>query len=300
VQTRPPAERPHGRLHLPTGQVLAWAEYGDRRGVPVLYHHGWPGSRLEAWFADATAMALGLRIIAPDRPGFGASTQCNARTFGDWAADAAILLDHLDIDRFATLGVSGGAPYALTCAAALGHRVMHVCIVSGMGPAHGGAALLDFDPVRRLALRLAGRRSPFMRGLLQGAVGPLLARHSDRFVAALARGSHAADRTTLARAEVRSRIAASFREGLCRGAAGAARDLELYAAPWAVPLTDIKAPVDLWHGAADAIIPPRLALHLAAQLPTVTTCLLPGEGHYSVPLGHLDRILGKVAGHLRQ
>ncbi len=279
------------RLRLPSGQMLAWAEYGVGNGFPALYHHGWPGSRLEGHFADAAAAALGLRIIAPDRPGFGASTQCRTRTFSDWAADATALLDHLAIDRFAVVGISGGAPYALACAAMLPERVTHACVVSAMGPLDGSAAVRDFDPVRRLALRLARRRSHLISGLLRGAVGPLLARHADRFVAALARSCAPADRAILARTEVQARIAASFREGLSAGAAGAARDLELYASPWAIPLASIKVPVDLWHGEGDEIVPARVARELVDRLPQVTSRFLPGEGHYSLPLGHLVTIL---------
>ena len=285
---------PHGQLRLPSGQVLAWAEYGDPAGAPVLYHHGWPGSRLEARFAHEHAIALGIRIIAPDRPGYGASTQAPARILGDWAGDAAALLDHLDVGRFAAIGISGGAPYALACAAALPARVASVCIVSAMGPVDGNDALLDFDPVRRLALRLAARRSPLMRGLLQIAVGPLIARHADRFVTSLAQRCAPADRATLARQEVQVQIAASFREGLRPSAAGAARDLELYAAPWGIPLAQVKAPVHLWHGEADRIIPPWLARRLAVALPTAIPRFLPGEGHYSLPLGHLGTILGEI------
>ena len=136
----------HRQLRLPSGQVLAWTEYGDPAGAPVLYHHGWPGSRLEARFAHEPAIALGLRIIAPDRPGYGASTQTSTRTLGDWPADAAALVDHLGVHRFVALGISGGAPYALACAAALPGRVTRVCIVSAMGPVDGNEALRNFDP----------------------------------------------------------------------------------------------------------------------------------------------------------
>jgi pimeloyl-ACP methyl ester carboxylesterase len=274
--------------------MLAWAEYGDPAGAPVLYHHGWPGSRLEGRFTHETAAALRLRIIAPDRPGYGASTQAPARTLADWASDAAALMAHLGVDRFAAVGISGGAPYALACAAALPTRVTRVCLVSAMGPVDGEAALREFDPIRRLSLRLARRRSPVMRGLLRGAVGPLIALNSDRFVATLARRCAPADRETLARQEVQHRIAASFREGLRPGAAGAARDLELYAASWAIGMARIKVPVDLWHGEEDEIIPAWLARELSAQLPTATARFLPGEGHYSLPLGHLARILRAI------
>lgn len=279
------------RIRLPGGQLLAWAEYGDPAGAPVLYHHGWPGSRLEARFAHDAAAALSLRIIAPDRPGYGASTQAPGRTLRDWAGDAAALADFIGADRFAVIGISGGAPYALACAACLRDRVARVCLVSAMGPVDDRSALRDFDPVRRLSLRLAARSSPIVRILLRDAMGPLIARHADRFVAMLAKGCAPADRPVLAPREVQAGIAASFCEGLRQGGAGAARDLELYAAPWGIELDRIAAPVTLWHGEEDRIIPAWLARQLVAQLPAVTPHFLACEGHYSVPLRHLSTIL---------
>jgi pimeloyl-ACP methyl ester carboxylesterase len=291
---RPAEPGPIRQLRLPDGQTLVWAEYGDGSGTPILYHHGWPGSRLEARFTHETALALGLRIIATDRPGYGGSTQRPDRTLCDWVPNASALAGYLGLDRFAVVGISGGAPYALACAAALQDRITRVCIVSPMGPLEAPGALDEFDVVRRLSLYLAGRRSPLMRGLLRGAVGPLIARHADRFVAALAKGAGAADGPSLARAETQAGIAASFREGLRRGAGGAARDLELYASPWGVDFDSITAPVALWHGEDDRIIPPWLARQLAARLPTVTPRFVPGAGHYSLPLEHLTTILGEM------
>lgn len=60
-----------------------------------------------------------LRVIAPDRPGFGLSTFDARRRITDWPADVKALAAHLGITRFAILGGSGGAPYALACARAL-------------------------------------------------------------------------------------------------------------------------------------------------------------------------------------
>ncbi len=285
---------PLGQIRLPTGEVLVWAEYGDRAGAPVLYHHGWPGSHLEARFAHKASEALGLRLIAPDRPGYGGSTQAPQRTLGSWPADAAALADHLRVDRFAVIGISGGAPYALACAACLPDRVTRVCLVSAMGPVGDRSALQEFDPVRQFSLRLAGRRSPIIRSALRSVVGPLIARHADRFVAALAKSSAPPDRPTLSQRDTQMQIAASFREGLRWGGAGAARDLELYAAPWGLPLHCVTAPVDLWHGEEDRIIPVRIARKLAGQLPTVTSRVLHGEGHYSVPINHLTTILRSI------
>ncbi len=63
-------EREH-RLRLADGRTLACLELGDPEGSPVLYFHGYPGSRLEGRLAAGAARRHGLRLIAPDRPGFG-------------------------------------------------------------------------------------------------------------------------------------------------------------------------------------------------------------------------------------
>jgi pimeloyl-ACP methyl ester carboxylesterase len=105
-------------LTLPDGRRLSHAQFGDPHGVPVVYCHGFPGSRLEARQTDAFGRRLGVRVIAFDRPGYGGSDYQRGRQLTDWPADVAAALDLLGIGRFALLGISGGAPYALAAASA--------------------------------------------------------------------------------------------------------------------------------------------------------------------------------------
>lgn len=121
------------RIQLTDG-LLACLELGDSRGVPVFYCHGFPGSRFEARLAAGAARRLGIRVLAPDRPGLGASTYLTGCTIGDWAADVTELADRMALERFALLGVSGGGPYALACAARILQRVRAVAVVAGMAP----------------------------------------------------------------------------------------------------------------------------------------------------------------------
>ena len=108
---------------LPDGRRLAYAQWGDLLGMPVFYCHGFPGSRLEAHLGDAAARRLGIRLIAPDRPGFGESTLQPHRRLSDWPDDLIALADSLELDRFHLLGVSGGGPYALACGQLIGARI---------------------------------------------------------------------------------------------------------------------------------------------------------------------------------
>lgn len=120
---------------LPSGRKLGYAEYGLPTGTPIIYQHGFPGSRLEAAYLDRAANRVGARIIAIDRPGFGWSSPVKERTVLSSADDVRSLADHLRLQRFGVMGVSGGGPYALACARALpADRLRAVSIICGLGP----------------------------------------------------------------------------------------------------------------------------------------------------------------------
>src|SRR4051794_20731127 len=122
------------QLRLSDGRRLAYCEYGSPAGKPVLYFHGWPGSRLEAKLADPVAKKFNAKIIAIDRPGFGMSDFKPNRTLLDWPLDVCELADALGLDRFAVVGVSGGGPYALACARRIPERLTSVAVICGVGP----------------------------------------------------------------------------------------------------------------------------------------------------------------------
>jgi pimeloyl-ACP methyl ester carboxylesterase len=122
---------------LPDGRVLAYAEYGDSDGVPVVFHHGTPGSRLLATLLDAQASEAGIRVIAPDRPGFGRSDPDPDRRIEDWSRDVSALMDALSVRQFGVLGFSGGGPFALACAATC-PRAGSLGLVSALVPGADG------------------------------------------------------------------------------------------------------------------------------------------------------------------
>jgi pimeloyl-ACP methyl ester carboxylesterase len=119
---------------LRDGRRLAYTEWGTAAGTPVLFFHGTPGSRL--WCPDeAATIDARVRLIAPDRPGIGASDPKDRRTLGDWPADVEELADALGISSFAVVGVSAGGIYAAACAALIPARLTGVAIVSSRAPA---------------------------------------------------------------------------------------------------------------------------------------------------------------------
>src|SRR5436309_12512831 len=116
-------------VHLCNGAVVAFQEYGDPTGTPVIFCHGWPSSRTMAQLTDEPARSLGVRIISPDRPGISGSSLRRDRKLRDWPGLIERLVDHLDIGEFRMLAISGGAPYAYATAVALAERVRAIAVV---------------------------------------------------------------------------------------------------------------------------------------------------------------------------
>src|SRR5437867_366139 len=123
-----------GVLTLSSARRLGWAEYGARGGRPVLVFHGLPGSRKQRHPDGEISLDLGARMLHLERPGFGISDPAPGRTLAGWARDVSEACDLLGVETMRILGVSGGGPYALACAAALGLRVERIAVVSGVGP----------------------------------------------------------------------------------------------------------------------------------------------------------------------
>ena len=115
-------------LALGDGRTLAWSEGGDPAGTPVLFFHGCPDTRRAAWTGHDAAHAAGVRLIAANRPGYGASTPASP-SYELVVGDVAELADSLGLDRFAVIGMSVGGTFALACAAYHPDRVSAVALV---------------------------------------------------------------------------------------------------------------------------------------------------------------------------
>lgn len=78
-------------------------------GPAVLFVHGIPGSWRQA-IPLAEDLASDFKVVLVSRPGYGASPISSGRTAAGQADVFASVLDGLDIDSSAVIGISGGGP----------------------------------------------------------------------------------------------------------------------------------------------------------------------------------------------
>jgi pimeloyl-ACP methyl ester carboxylesterase len=131
-----------GNVAVGDDRQLGFAEFGDPQGRAVFWLHGTPGARRQIpTEARIFAERNGIRLIGTDRPGIGSSTPFQYDNVVAFADDLATVADTLGVDKMAIVGLSGGGPYTLGCAAALPDRIVTVGVLGGVAPTRGADAV---------------------------------------------------------------------------------------------------------------------------------------------------------------
>lgn len=280
-------------IHLDDDTVLAIDEYGEAAGVPVIFCHGWPSSRTMAQLADKPARELGIRIISPDRPGISGSSLHPNRTLADWPRLLQRMTDHLGVDEFRMLAISGGAPYAYAAAVAMPERVRAIAIVAGAPPIAELSDAQGLLPLYRWMLALYRKRPELLRKMFRLARPVLSVRPPIRFRPLLLKllMLRPCDAESLRDAAAFEAIFESQRRAWRASAEGVMADAQIYAQPWGFSVEEVHVPVRLWHGKQDRAFSFELAEEMAKRLPNCKAHLVDNAGHYSLPIRHIRAIL---------
>ena len=225
-----------GSTTAPDGRRIAYTERGDLSGPPAFIHHGTPGTRIGG-NPDDDAYA-GMRAICHDRPGYGQSDRLHGRDVAAVAGDVRVLADALGIDHFGVIGVSGGGPHALACAALLPERVTRVGVLVGAAPSDDP----EFDFVAGMAeLNVrefsASQESDEAYAKVLAPMVELARTKPDALVELIERELPEADRAVLAQERWRSMLIGSMVEAVRQGDAGWLDDGRAFTSPWGFPLS---------------------------------------------------------------
>ncbi len=154
------------RLDVDGGRI-AYLDLGPSDAHPVLLLHGIPTS---SWIYRAIAPQIagaGLRAVAPDMLGFGASdkpVERSAYTLARQAGRLVALLDHLELERVTLVMHDAGGPWGLELLDGHPDRVAGLVVLNTT--AYPDA----FTPPRDI-LALAGPLGPAMLGMMRSPLG---------------------------------------------------------------------------------------------------------------------------------
>lgn len=276
---------------LPDGRRLSYAEYGRPNGTPIFLFHGTPGSRLFGRLGHNAAADRNVRLIVPDRPGFGRSTFQKGRTIGDWPADVVALADALGIEKFGVIGVSGGGPFAAACALKIPERLIGTGLVSAFAP-NVRAATKGLGFARKTVLDL-GRVAPLLLRPQMAMVHLIAIRYPERVLTGFKKAMPDSDKEVLGRSEVKETFVADLQEAVAVGGHGLAHESMLLSKPWGFKLEDISARVHIWQGDKDANVPIAMGRYYERLLPNASATFIQGAGHFWF-VDHLGDVMDTI------
>jgi pimeloyl-ACP methyl ester carboxylesterase len=266
-----------GLLNLDDGRNLAYSVWGAPGAPAVLYCHGFPTNRreLDLLQPKLEQHAINARIVALNRPGYGASTFQVNRAILDWPNDVAQAADQFGIGRFSILGVSGGSPYALAWAWALPVRVVKVGIVAGVGP-------IEATGMKEAAAIAGPSGIALMRRLqFEAAAFSFRKGQESRFIDKSIETMGTPDQQAVRVADTRRWFTETMRESFESGGRSVAHEAGLYRKSWGFDLRDIGARTQIWYGTEDHTVPPSVGKWLAERLPNANRVVWPQHGHFT-------------------
>jgi pimeloyl-ACP methyl ester carboxylesterase len=284
----------------PDGRVIDFQVVGPADSLPLVLHEGTPVGLVLYPPTVQAALIRGLRVVQAARPGYERSTPKPGRRVVDVAEDTAAVLDELGADTFVTVGWSGGGPHTLACAAALPGRCLAAASIAGAAPyqAKGLDWLAGMGPENVAEFGAALRGEAALTAFLEHEATTMSSLTGESVAKSLGGLVIEADRAVLS-GGFADHVAASLRAALNSGIAGWRDDDLAFVADWGFslgwespsPVPDQPAPVAVWQGDQDQMVPFTHGQWLAANIRGARAHLMPGEGHLSMTVKAFDRIL---------
>lgn len=253
------------------GRELAYTDIGEPDGPCLFFFHGAPASRFHILPLEEQFARRGLRVVSPDRPGYGGSSSQPGRSMADWPTDVVGLADALQIDRFLVAGHSSGGPYAVACAALLGERVLGGALLAAVTDMAWSDAWDGYPEDETRIMRM--RDEDAAVALCAERYGPDGARFFEEEPFQFPEPDLALLDEALEQA-----VAESFRQGV----AAYAQDIHVQGSAWPFDPGQISAPVDVLHGELDTLLPIAHSRHTAELIPGARFRAYPGHGHLSI------------------
>ncbi|MEL6106899.1 MAG: alpha/beta hydrolase [Planctomycetota bacterium] len=265
------------RFRLSSGRFLGYRIYGDVHQPPVLYFHGTPGSRLEAALIADRCNAMGVYLIAIDRPGMGRSSPSSPHCVATWPIKvreiATWMQREFGFGAYRILAVSGGTSFALACASQLRPLVASVAVISPRTPFAPGVPDGVLDP----QLRQLRSHPRIARRVLQMQANRV--RRNPNFKPAALKKYAQIDQRYMDRNK--QVLRAAYLESVRCGVDGILCDMRLISWPWHIHLEDITIPVGFWHGNCDSTARYETLTFVQSRIRHAHVVVGIGQGHFT-------------------
>ncbi len=268
------------------GRTVGLRRYGAPGGVPVLLCHGTLFGIGELQAERRLAVDLGLDILACERPGYGRTPPCKARTALLEAAvdDMMLTLDTLGIERVAVLAHDTGFAHAAALAARAPGRVAGIVAVSPVIPARTSAQASGMPPQQQV-FAWAARHAPWLIEILtrigvqrMRKLGPAGWPHA--VFAGVER-----DMAVLSEPEALAAFRSAYAFNIAQSALGFRGDVAIANSDWSALLYKVAVPIHLIHGALNRTVPIEAVAALSRSSNAIVLETVADAGHTLVYSG---------------
>lgn len=268
-------------IKLKDGRKAAFTEHGNLNGKPVFFIHGNPGCRLQRHPNESIAEKLNVRIITPDRPGYGLSDNQKNRKLLDYPEDIIQIADNLKLDKFYVFGVSAGGPYTAACAFTLSDRIVKAAIVSGPKPLNLPNAYEGMSPIWKKAFKAASLPK-WILAIIYKSQSKLFIKKPEAAVDQFAKILSESDKQLLEQKDFRKGVIERRRESTRQGVMGMIQEAKILTSAWGFDPSEIKIPVHLWYWQNDPAIPIQMGKYLKEIIPNSIPHFFDDGGHLSL------------------
>ncbi|MFV1984735.1 MAG: alpha/beta fold hydrolase [Thiohalomonadales bacterium] len=266
-------------IELPDGRTLCYADVGDKEGLPVVICHGYYGCRLERYPDDSIVTELGIRLIVPDRPGFGLSTAMQSQQGIEWCQDFEFLLNHLGIDKTHILSTSSGSYFALSCAHEKSERLSGLTLVNSLAPFESVKEFNGMIPHEKISFAMARHTPALYKRFVELCVLGL-SKNADWYFNSVKKYGGNQDNITLSDNSLTSFLKHKALTALKHSHQGVIQETLILVKPWKIDLTKINTHVELYHAGEQVAVPSSMSKRLDSLLPDSSFHYLLDQGTY--------------------
>jgi pimeloyl-ACP methyl ester carboxylesterase len=271
------------------GSQVSYRKMGNGRRK-IFFLHGFLGSSVQIEFFRKYVDEFDLEVIGLDRPGYNLS-ETGKSQFSQTNNFIKGLLEHHQWQGCELIAASGGTPFLFSFVQNDPHLIQKITIVSGLGP----IAFPEFgDHLPRklkLALKVIPRVPSSLFALARPPAQEKISPSRIKFIRSFLSASPA-DEKAIEIPEARKILDLAVKEAFVQNGLGIQKDTRAYQTKWNIHLTDFNGPIEIWHGEEDLILSPQMARQLHKALPQSNLHLISGEGHYSLSMNHILKIIG--------
>jgi pimeloyl-ACP methyl ester carboxylesterase/DNA-binding CsgD family transcriptional regulator len=283
VKTLSPYKR-QGMITLNDGRKMVYYEQGDAKGIPVILFHNiiYGAGVLES--TSKAASRMGLRILAPLRPGFGSSDFIHD-AYGDnlltaAAADLCEFMDRLSIPKAIIVGQTTATPYALRFARLYPHRTADLLGISH-APIWRDEWMNALPKRQKLMARITKYAPKLLPLVTRAGIAMFDKGHADKFLNA-AHGDIPADAKALKHPETYAHILNGLEETVAQSAEAFRRDSPFTTLDFTEEARRLKHPFHIIHGDSNHIFPMSNIEAFLEEVPGTTLEVVKGAGGFLI------------------